>query len=74
MLNSEFERGLRDLWDIDLLFRQFSERSENFADLLMERAQEIGLVRIAQQALYLASRVFGTPVPERIIGKQDGLL
>lgn len=74
MLNSEFERGLRDLWDIDLLFRQFSERSENFADLLMERAQEIGLVRIAQQALYLANRVFGTPVPERIIGKQDGLL
>lgn len=73
MLNSEFDRGLRDLWDIDLLFRQFSGSSVNFADSLMERSANVGLEEIAQQALFLARHFFGTPVPERIISKQDGL-
>lgn len=73
MLNSEFDRGLRDIWDIDLLFRQFSERSLNFADSLMERAAEVGLEKIARQALFLAWRFFGTPVPERVINTQNGV-
>jgi hypothetical protein len=73
MLNSEFDRGLRDLWDIDLLFRQFSGSSVNFSDSLMERAANVGLEEIAQQALFLARHFFGTPVPERIISKQDRL-
>ncbi|MBK7646047.1 MAG: nucleotidyltransferase family protein [Betaproteobacteria bacterium] len=73
MLNSEFERGLRDLWDIDLLFRQFSKKSKNFADSLIERAQEVGLEKIAQQALSLAKRIFGTPIPDRIVSEQLGV-
>jgi hypothetical protein len=73
MLNSEFDRGLRDLWDVDLLFRQFSEESVNFADSLMERAGNVGLKKIVQQALFLARHFFATPVPERLIGKQDGM-
>ena len=73
MLNSEFDRGLRDLWDIDLLFRQFSDNSVNFADSLMARATKVGLEKIVQQALFLAMYFFGTPVPEWIICQQDGL-
>jgi hypothetical protein len=73
MLNSEFDRGLRDLWDIDLLYRQFSESSESFADSLIERAVNVGLEDIIRQALFLARQVFGTPVPERITSKQGGI-
>ena len=73
MLNSEFDRGLRDLWDIDLLFREFFGDSERFIHSLMERASDVGLLEIAQQALFLARHFFGTPVPESVIRKQDGL-
>jgi hypothetical protein len=73
MLNSEFERGLRDLWDIDLLFRQFSAESLGFADLLVERALEVGMGRMAQQALFLARQFFDTPVPDRILSEKDSL-
>ena len=66
MLNSEFDRGLRDLWDIDLLFRHFSTRSESFPDCLQERAKDLGLLELIQQALFLANRFFGTPVPARL--------
>jgi hypothetical protein len=73
MLNSEFDRGLRDLWDIDLLFRQFFESSVSFPDRLIERAGEVGLEEIACQALFLARQFIGTPIPDRIISKQGGL-
>lgn len=66
MLNSEFERGLRDLWDIDLLFRYFSSKAESFPNRLLNRAVEVGLGEILQQALYLAQRFFGTPLPDRL--------
>lgn len=67
MLNSEFNRGLRDLWDIDLLFRHFSTRSESFPDSLQERAMNLGLLELIQQALFLANRFFETPVPARLL-------
>lgn len=73
MLNSEFDRGLRDIWDIDLLFRQFSLSSLNFSDSLMKRAASVGLEKIVQQALFLANYFFGTPIPEWVINNQDGL-
>jgi hypothetical protein len=73
MLNSEFDRGLRDIWDIDLLFRQFSQSSESFPDRLIERAIEVGLEEIARQALFLAKHFIGTPIPDRITSKQGRL-
>lgn len=73
MLNSEFERGFRDLWDIDLLFRQFSGETENFMELLMERALEVGLGNMLKQALFLARRFFGTPIPDWVVADTDGL-
>ena len=67
MLNSEFDRGLRDLWDIDLLFRHFSGNSGQFADRLLERSAETGLNEIIRQALFLSKRFFATPVPEQLL-------
>lgn len=72
LLNSEFDRGLRDLWDIDLLFRHFTSQEELFSDRLLERSVEVGLEKTLLQALYLAKRFLGTPVPERLNpGRKD---
>ncbi len=73
MLNSEFDRGLRDLWDIDLLFRHFSSHSAQFSDRLLGRSAEVGLKEIVQQALFLAKRFFGTPVPEQLLPERHDL-
>ncbi|MBK6295588.1 MAG: nucleotidyltransferase family protein [Rhodoferax sp.] len=63
MLNSEFDRGLRDLWDIDLLYRHFSEADPGFLGSLFSRAQEVGLETLLNQVVWLMSTVFGTPLP-----------
>lgn len=73
MLNSEFDRGLRDLWDIDLLFREFVGNSESFTSGLIERATDVGLEKIVKQALFLSWSFFGTPVPNWVIHEQDGM-
>lgn len=64
MLNSEFDRGLRDLWDIDLLFRHFASLDPDFPDRLHARAQEVGLAQVLSQVLWLASHFFTTPLPK----------
>ena len=63
ILNSEFDRGLRDLWDIDVLLRHFASMRPDFPDRLRARAQEVGLEQVLLQVLWLASRFFGTPLP-----------
>lgn len=73
LLNSEFGRGLRDLWDIDLLFRHFLTRSPAFPERLLERAVATGLTTIIRQALFLARRIFATPVPDRLLPGRPSL-
>lgn len=71
MLNSEFDRALRDLWDIDLLFRHFKSISNSFFEKLIDRSEQVGLTKIIRQALFLANHFFQTPVPEKFISNQD---
>ena len=59
----EFNHSLRDLSDLDLLMRHFSEDSSFWTDLT-SRAAEFGLERPLYHALRHARRVLGTPVPE----------
>jgi hypothetical protein len=73
VLNSEFDRGLRDLWDIDLLYRHFAARSANFPRRLQARAHAVGLEQILTRALALAARLFGTPVPAPLLPARDDL-
>jgi hypothetical protein len=65
-LNSEFDRGLRDLWDIDCLYRHFELKTPDFAEKLFKRAQRVGLENLLTQVLGLVSQLFATPMPERI--------
>lgn len=54
--------GLRNLWDINLLIRQFSEADEEFWTELTVRAKTHGLVREMERAMRLAARLYHTPV------------
>ncbi|PHR21167.1 MAG: hypothetical protein COA41_02325 [Sphingopyxis sp.] len=61
--------GLRNLWDINLLVRQFSEVDAEFWNVLDSRAEIHDLVSEKQRALRLAERLYGTPVHRISAGK-----
>lgn len=72
ILNSEFDRGLRDLWDIDLLYRHFSTTTVNFPNRLLIRAGQLGLDEILGQALRLSRTIFRTPCLPSLHGPDSG--
>ncbi len=55
--------GLRNLWDVDRLCREFTERQANFHLDLVEEAHRLQLGPPVLRALRLAHALFGTPVP-----------
>ena len=61
-MNDDMSHALRDLSDLDLLLRHFSEVS-GFWDQLLERAALLDLQRPLHYALRHAARVLGTPLP-----------
>lgn len=54
--------GLRNLWDIDRLTREFSGRDADFWPTLSERAERHGLLGAVGRAVRLAHHLYGTPV------------
>jgi Uncharacterised nucleotidyltransferase len=60
--------GLRNLWDIDRLIRQFSSRGYEFTVELRERAWEHDLVPAVARALRAARTLYSTPVDDRLAG------
>lgn len=56
------EGGLRNLWDIDRLCRQFSEEQDDFFLTLCEESRRHGLLAPVLRALRLAHAVYGTPL------------
>lgn len=60
--DGELEHGLRDLVDLDQLFRHFGEDS-NFWEILINRANEIDLSRPLFYALRYTSKILNTPIP-----------
>ena len=54
--------GLRNLWDIDRLLREFGERDSDFWPALRERAALHGLLPAVGRAVRLAHRLYATPV------------
>ncbi|HEY5722017.1 MAG TPA: nucleotidyltransferase family protein [Allosphingosinicella sp.] len=64
--------GLRNLWDIDRLVRQFSEEPD-FWSRLGERARRHQLEAATSRALRLATRLYGTPVEARLAGPRPAL-
>ena len=54
--------GLRNLWDIDRLLREFGARDEAFWPSLRERAELHQLLPAVERAVRLAHALFATPV------------
>jgi hypothetical protein len=61
-LDGEFDKGLRDLVDLDALLRHFG-REASFWPQLQARARELGLARILFYALRYTRLLLQTPVP-----------
>lgn len=59
----EFERGLRDLLDIDRLLREFG-RDAQFWPALLDRTAEHGLGRPLYYAVQQARALLATPIPD----------
>ncbi len=66
----DFEKGLRDLFDLDSLLRQWGPDT-GFWDRLLVRATTLGLMRPLFYALRYTTGLLGTPVPERVIHAVD---
>jgi hypothetical protein len=62
----EFAHGLRDLFDIDALLRDFGAEAR-FWDDLIPRAAALGLGRSLYYALQASVQILGTPVPPRVL-------
>jgi hypothetical protein len=61
----DFEKGLRDLFDLDSLLRQFSS-DPNFWKQLVPRAIELGLIRPLFYALRYSEMILETPIPTEV--------
>ncbi|MGZ8285125.1 MAG: nucleotidyltransferase domain-containing protein [Allosphingosinicella sp.] len=54
--------GLRNLWDIDRLLREFGRRDPDFAPKLRDGAERHGLLPAVARAARLAHHIYKTPV------------
>lgn len=61
--------GLRNMWDIDRLIRQFAEADDEFWTILSARARLHQLEQHLARALRLAARLYSTPVHEYLAGQ-----
>jgi hypothetical protein len=68
LADGDLAGGLRNLWDIDRLLREFSEKT-GFWPRLNERAVRHGLGRQVPLALRLARSLYGTPVDSTLAGR-----
>lgn len=62
----ELDNGLRDLFDLDTLLRDFGAKAGFWAELL-PRAQVLGLTGPLFHALRYTTRLLGTPVPAEVM-------
>lgn len=62
----EFHHGLRDLWDLDRMLRDFPRHDGDFWHSLVSRAQSLGLTGSLYHALNYAGQVFNTPIPKEV--------
>lgn len=62
LADGDLEGGLRNLWDIDRLIREFAERDGDFWPTLVSRARRHSLVPHVSRALRLAHHIYETPV------------
>jgi len=68
----ELDNGLRDLFDIDSMFRHFGGDS-GFWSGLLPRARELGLERPLFYAIFYARNILDTPFPDDLLRALEDL-
>jgi len=63
LADGDLAGGLRNLWDIDRLLREFSAADPDFWAGLQERARRHGLAAAVHRAARLANDLYATPIP-----------
>lgn len=63
-METSYEKGLRDLSDIDLLIKQFSSSDSRFWSDLLKRSEELGLNRLLFYGLRYAHIILGTSIAD----------
>jgi hypothetical protein len=66
-METEFDKGLRDLSDIDLLLKQHSQTDPMFWTQLSQRADYLDLGRLYFYALRYADMLLNTPIPADVL-------
>ncbi|MCD2315916.1 nucleotidyltransferase family protein [Sphingomonas sp. IC-11] len=66
--DGDLSGGLRNLWDIDRLLREFGEEDGHFWTKLGSFAAQHGAVDVVARAVRLSHALFGTPVPAEWAG------
>ena len=67
--DGELEHGMRDLVDLDALFRHFGQQETGFWRNLIERAGEVGLTLPLFYAVHFSKRLLETPIPDDVVNK-----
>jgi hypothetical protein len=62
----EFAQGFRDLSDLDLLFKEFSEQ-ENFWVKLLQRSEDLNQQVPLYYALRYTHKILHTPIPKNVL-------
>jgi len=68
----EFDQGLRDISDLDLLIREGVIEGNKWEELLV-RAEELDLVKPVYYAINFTQKILLTPIPDKIIVKARSL-
>lgn len=69
----EFHHGLRDLWDLDRMLRDFPAEDPAFWQGLVSRARELDLPVPLFHGLNYAQQVFATPIPKAVFEEAGNL-
>lgn len=65
--DGEFDKGLRDLWDLHLLLQYFGQHEPGFWEALPARAHAMQLQRFLFYGLRYSAALLGTPVPSATV-------
>lgn len=65
-LNGEFDNGFRDLFDLNQLIRQHSDKHPEFLLSLVKRSEELGLQSVLYYCFRYCKYMFKTPIPESL--------
>lgn len=69
LLDGEFEKGFRDLGDINSLINHYSALDNNFWHVLMRRAEELNIGRLLYYCFIQLGDIYNTNIPSSVMNE-----